>query len=326
MRHGAAIIATGGHEGETTEYEYGNSDQILTQAELKDGLATGEIDVSDAETIVMIQCVGSREKQGREYCSRICCVGAIANALTIKEKNPEARIFILYRDVMTYGFTEQYYTKARLAGIVFVSYSLDNKPKVELTDGKPVIKFIEPVLNSEIQLSPDYLILSTGVDPEASNRDVGKAFGLPVNEDGFFVEADSKWRPVEFLKVGLYVAGVAHSPMTLKDAILQAEAAAQKTYAYLSGRKIHTAHTISRVHDAICVRCQRCVDICPYGARSYDEVLDRIIVDGATCQACGMCGVACQNNAAEIMGFSDKQIMAVIDAKLSKAPMFATAE
>jgi heterodisulfide reductase subunit A len=227
---------------------------------------------------------------------------------------------------MTYGFTEQYYTKARLAGIVFVSYSLDNKPRVELADGNPVIKFIEPVLNSEIQLSPDYLVLSTGVDPEASNRDVGKAFGLPVNEDGFFVEADSKWRPVEFLKVGLYVAGVAHSPMTLKDAILQAEAAAQKTYAYLSGRKIHTAHTISRVHDAICVRCQRCVDICPYGARSYDEVLDRIMVDGATCQACGMCGVACQNNAAEIMGFSDKQIMAVIDAKLSKDPMFTTAE
>lgn len=326
LRHGAAIIATGGHEGETTEYEYGNSDQILTQAELKDGLAAGKIDVSEAETIVMIQCVGSRQKQGREYCSRICCVGAIANALTIKEKNPEARIFILYRDVMTYGFTEQYYTKARLSGIVFVSYSLDNKPKVELADGKPMITFTEPVLNSEIQLSPDLLILSTGVDPEASNRNVGKAFGLPVNADGFFAEADSKWRPIEFLKVGLYVAGVAHSPMTLKDAILQAEAAAHKTYAYLSGRKIHTAHTISRVHDAICVRCQRCVDICPYGARSYDKVLDRIIVDGATCQACGMCGVACQNNAAEIMGFSDKQIMAVIDAKLSRDPMVITAE
>jgi heterodisulfide reductase subunit A len=274
----------------------------------------------------MIQCVGSRQKEGREYCSRICCIGAIANALSIREKNPDARIFILYRDVMTYGFTEQYYTQARLAGIVFVSYSPDNKPKVELTDGSPVITFTEPVLNAEMQLTPDYLILSTGVDAEASNRDVGKAFGLPVNEDGFFVEADSKWRPVEFLKVGLYVAGVAHSPMTLKDAILQAEAAAHKTYAYLSGRKIHTAHTISRVHDAICVRCQRCVDICPYGARSYDEVLDRIIVDGATCQACGMCGVACQNNAAEIMGFSDKQIMAVIDAKLSKDPMATTAE
>lgn len=326
LRHGAAIIATGGHEGKTQEYEYGHSDVILTQAELKDGLATGEIDVSDAETIVMIQCVGSREKQGREYCSRICCIGAIANALTIKEKNPDARIFILYRDVMSYGFTEQYYTKARLAGIVFVSYSLDNKPKVELSDGKPIIKFTEPVLNSEIEISPDFLVLSTGVDPEASNREVGTAFDLPVNEDGFFVEADSKWRPVEFQKVGLYVAGVAHSPMTLKDAILQAEAAAQKAYAYLSGRKIHTAHVISRVHDAICVRCQRCVDICPYGARSYDDVLDRIIVDGATCQACGMCGVACQNNAAEIMGWSDKQIMAVIDTKMSSDPMVTTAE
>lgn len=326
LRHGAAIIATGGHEGKTLEYEYGNCDQILTQAELKEGMETGDIDVSGAETIVMIQCAGSREKQGREYCSRICCIGAIANALTIKEKNPEARIFILYRDVMTYGFTEKYYTQARLAGIIFVSYSLENKPRVELVDGAPVITFTEAVLNSEIRLTPDYIVLSTGVDAEPSNRDVGKAFDLPVNQDGFFEEADSKWRPVEFMKVGLYVAGVAHSPMTLKDALLQAEAAAQKAYAYLSGREIHTARVISKVHDAICVRCQRCVDICPYGARSYDEVLDRIIVDGATCQACGMCGVACQNNAAEIMGWTDKQVMAVLDAKLSKTPATTTAQ
>jgi len=326
LNHGAAILATGGHEGATSEYEYGNSDQILTQAELKKGLFTGAIDVSKAQNIVMIQCVGSREKQGREYCSRICCIGAIANALTIKEKNPNVRIFILYRDVMTYGFTEQYYTKARLAGIVFVNYSLDDKPKVELSEGKPVITFNEHVLNSEIEMSPDLLILSTGIDPESSNKELGDAFGLPVNEDGFFVEADSKWRPIEFQKVGLYLAGTAHSPMTLKDAILQAEAAAQKTYAYLSGREVYTAHVISKVHDAICVRCRRCVDICPYGARSYDEVLDKIIVDGATCQACGMCGVACQNNAAEVMGWSDKQIMAVIDAKLSSDPTPATAE
>jgi heterodisulfide reductase subunit A len=324
LRHGAAILATGGHEGATSEYEYGNSDQILTQAELKKGLASGEIDVRDARNIVMIQCVGSREKEKREYCSRICCIGAIANALTIKEKNPGARIFILYRDVMTYGFTEQYYTKARLAGIVFVNYSLDNKPKVELAEGKPVIRFNEYVLNSEIELSPDLLALSTGVDPESSNKELGDAFGLPVNEDGFFVEADSKWRPIEFNKVGLYLAGVAHSPMTLKEAVLQAEAAAQKAYAYLSGREIHTARVISKSHDAICVRCQRCVDICPYGARSYDEALDKIIVAPATCQACGMCGVACQNNAAEVMGWSDKQIMAVIDARLSNDPAPAT--
>ncbi|MCP3941116.1 MAG: CoB--CoM heterodisulfide reductase iron-sulfur subunit A family protein [Desulfobacteraceae bacterium] len=322
LSHGAAIIATGGLEGKTAEYEYGNSANILTQAQLREGLSTGKIDVSDAQNIVMIQCVGSREKQGRKYCSRICCIGAIANALAIQEKNPDARIFILYRDVMTYGFAEQYYTKARGAGIVFVSYDLDKKPEVELVDGKPVIKFTESVLNSEIELSPDFLILSPGVDPEVSNREVGKAFDLPVNDDGFFIEADSKWRPIEFLRTGFYVAGVAHSPMTLKDAILQAEAAAQKVYAHLSSRKIHRAHVISKVHDAICVRCQRCVDICPYDARSYDKVLDSIMVDAAACQACGMCGVACQNNAARIMGFSDKQIMAVIDAKLSENPMF----
>ncbi len=120
-------------------------------------------------------------------------------------------------------------------------------------------------------MQPYLLALSTGVDPEPSNNELGKALSLPVNEDGFFVEADSKWRPVEFQKVGLYLAGLAHSPMTLKDAILQAEAAAQKVYAFLSGREIHTAHVISKVHDALCVQCRRCVDICPYEARSYDE-------------------------------------------------------
>lgn len=316
LHHGAAILATGGQEGKTSEYEYGNSDQILTQAELKKGLFDGTIDVRAAENIVMIQCVGSREKGKREYCSRICCIGAIENALTIQDKNPDARIFILYRDMMTYGFTEQYYTKARQAGIVFVNYTLDNKPEVTLAEGNPVIRFTDPVLNSEVEMAPDLLVLSTGVDAEVSNPETGAAFHVPVNDDGFFVEADSKWRPVEFNKVGLYLAGVAHSPMTLKDAIMQAEAAAQKVYAYLSGRKIHTAHVMSRVHDALCVRCRRCVDVCPYGARTYDAALDKIIVDGATCQGCGMCGVACPNNAAEVTGWSDKQVMAVIDAKL----------
>ena len=316
LRHGVVIMATGAHEGATTEYGYGASETVLTQAELKKGLASGDIDAGVLENVVMIQCVGSRQKEGRPYCSRICCLGAIGNALTIKEKNPEARVFILYRDIMTYGFYEQYYTKARSTGIIFMNYSLDDKPQVEMVDGKPVVKFMDPVLKEELELPVDLLVLSTGVDPEESNQRLAEAFGVSLTEDGFLAEADSKWRPIEFQKVGLYLAGTAHSPMPLKSVLLQAEAAAQKAYTYLSGREVHTAAVTSMVKDALCIRCQRCVNICPYGARSYDEVERCIKVDAAACQACGMCAVECQNNAAEVRGWSDKQLMATIDAKL----------
>jgi heterodisulfide reductase subunit A len=316
LHHGALIVATGAHEGATGEYGYGAAEGVLTQGELKKGLETGDIDVGEVENVVMIQCVGSRQKEGRPYCSRICCMAAIGNALKIKEMNPEARVFILYRDVMTYGFYEQYYTKARAAGVIFMNYSLENKPQVEMVDGKPVVKLVDPVLDMELDLPADLLVLSTGMDPEESNRRLADAVGVSLTEDGFLAEADSKWRPVEFQKVGMYLAGTAHSPMPLRSVIMQAEAAAQKAYAYLSGREVHTAAVTSVVKDALCIRCQRCVNICPYGARSYNGVNRCIDIDAAACQACGMCAVECQNNAAEVNGWSDKQLMAVIDAKV----------
>jgi heterodisulfide reductase subunit A len=312
------ILATGGHEGATTEYGYGNEEKVLTQSELKTGLADGSIDAGALEDVVMIQCVGSRQKEGRRYCSRICCTWALANALKIKEKNPDARVFVLYRDLMSYGFYEQYYTKARTAGVIFINYSLDNKPQVEMVEGKPVVKFTDNVLNTEMELPADLLVLSTGVDPEESNQKLADAFGVTLNDDGFFAEVDSKWRPIEFQKSGVYLVGTAHSPMPLKSVIMQAEAAAQKAYAYLSGREVHTAGVISKVKDALCIRCQRCVGICPFNARSYNEAENCIDVDPAACQACGLCAVECQNNAAEVTGWSDKQIMASLDAKLDE--------
>ena len=324
LRHGVVIMATGAHEGATTEYGYGASETVLTQAELRKGLTSGDIDAGELENVVMIQCVGSRQKDGRRYCSRICCMGAIANALKIKELNPEARVFILYRDIMTYGFYEQYYTKARAAGIIFMNYNLEDKPQVEMVEGKPVVTFMDPVLNEEMQLPADLLVLSTGVDPEESNQRLADAFKVSLTEDGFLAEADSKWRPIEFQKVGLYLAGTAHSPMPLRSVLLQAEAAAQKAYTYLSGREVHTAAVISLVKDALCIRCQRCVNICPYGARSYNEAEKCIEIDAAACQACGMCAVECQNNAAEVRGWSDKQLMAAIDAKLMDSLLSST--
>ena len=316
LRHGAVILATGGQEGITTEYGYGKSDQILRQVEIEKLLAAGEIDASALDNVVMIQCVGSREKEAREYCSRICCAAALKNAFKIREKNSEARIYILYRDMMTYGFLEQYYTKARGEGIVFVNYELGHKPEVEVVDGKPTVKFTDPVLQMPFEVAADLLVLATGIEPDGSNEQLAQIFGLPLNQDGFFVEADSKWRPVEFKKLGIFFAGTAHSPQPINEAIMQAEAAAQKAYAYLSRSEIHTARVVSSVHDALCARCQVCVEVCPYDARTFNSAENCIIVNAAACQACGICAVACPNNAAEVLGWNEKQTMAVIDARL----------
>jgi heterodisulfide reductase subunit A len=169
------------------------------------------------------------------------------------------------------------------------------------------------------------VVLATGVDPEESNLHLAQAFNIPVTGDWFFAEADSKWRPIEFQKVGIYAVGTANSPMPLRSVLLQAEAAAQKAYTYLSGQQVHTAAVTSLVKDALCVRCLRCVPICPFEARSYNEADKCIDIDAAACQACGMCAVECQNNAAEVKGWSDKQLMAVIDAKLMDSWFSSTA-
>ena len=318
IHHGAAILATGGLEGKVDEYCYGEAATILTQFEMEKGLEDGSVDVSAAEDIVMIQCVGLREQGKREYCSRVCCMWAISNALRIKEKNPDTRILVLYRDVMTYGFLEQYYTKAREAGVIFVPYTLDTRPEVEIIDGKPQVKFRESVLDTDVELSPDYLVLSTGINPDPSTKEVAAAIDLPVNNDGFYEEVDSKWRPVEFQKMGIFLAGAAHSPKPLPDVIMQAEAAAQKTYSYLNQGKLTTARITSKVKDAICIRCQLCVSICPFTARSYNEMEHRIEVDSAACQGCGMCAVACRNSAAEVSGWNDRQMLSMIDTKLDE--------
>lgn len=319
IHHGATILTTGGLEATTEEYAFGQSDAIMTQSQMRDALATDSLDLSTIEDVVMIQCAGSREKDKRNYCSRICCMWAITNAIALKEKNPEIRVIILYRDMMTYGFNELYYTQAREAGVIFVSFTLENKPEVEIVDGRPVVRFTESILAEPMILSADYVVLSTGVSPDASNSTIGQRFGLPLTEDGFFQEIDSKWRPIEFQKLGIFVAGTAHSPQPLKDALMQAEAAAQKTYSFLQGKELQTARTVSTVRDSLCVRCQLCITACPYSARSYDKVENRIKVDSAACQGCGMCAVSCRNNAAQISGWNDKQLMAIVDQKLMDA-------
>jgi heterodisulfide reductase subunit A len=160
-------------------------------------------------------------------------------------------------------------------------------------------------------------VLSTGIAPAETNRELADLFAVALTEDGFFQEAESKWRPVDFLRQGIFVAGVAHSPRPINDTIVQAEAAAQRAFTYLSQRFLSTARSVSRVRDSLCSRCGTCVTICPYEARQLDPAENRIVVDPAACQACGLCSSACPNGAAEVLGLNDKQTMALIDAALS---------
>ncbi len=316
IEHGAAILATGGHQAKTQEYRYEESDRILTQAEVEEQLSSGQMAPKDLDTVVMIQCVGSREKGAHEYCSRVCCAAALKNAFRIKAGNPDARVVILYRDMMTYGFLEKFYTKARREGVLFASYELGAKPQVEIAEGKPVVTFTDPVLRDTVQVTADLLCLSTGVEADASNKDLAEAFGVPLTQDGFFQEAESKWRPVDFLKEGFFLAGTAHSPRPIVEVMAQAEAAAQRAFTYLSKKTVTTARVVAAVHDSLCSRCKTCIDVCPFEARSYDEANDRIVVDDAACQGCGMCAVACPNSAAEVRGVNERQNMAIIEASL----------
>lgn len=246
------------------------------------------------------------------------------NALKIKEKNPEARVYILYRDIMTYGFLERFYSQARAAGVIFINYDLDNKPKVDIVDDKPVLTFTDPVLRLDMQLPADLLVLATGIDPSKGNKTLASAFGLTLTADGFFQEADSKWRPIESDRPGVYIAGMAHTPQLIDETLMQAEAAAHKAFTHLARKTMSVARVVSIVHDALCTRCKRCIDVCPYDARSFDSVNNCIVVNQAACQACGMCAAVCPNSAAEVPGWNEKQIMAVLDAKLSDCrPMAA---
>jgi heterodisulfide reductase subunit A2 len=310
------ILATGAKPASTEEYGHGACDRVLTQDELGRALADGALDPATLGTGGFIQCVGSREPGGREYCSRVCCAGALAHALALKHRNPSTRVVVLYRDLMAYGMLERAYSEARGAGVVFAAYERDAKPEVAIAGGRPQVVFTDPVLGEPVSVAADLVCLGTGLAPNPSNAHLGALFGVELTADGFFQEADAKWRPVDTLRAGVFVAGTAHSPRRTSEALLQAEAAAHRAFAVISRRELTAARVVAQVHDSLCARCQVCVDVCPYHARTFDAADRRILVDAAACQGCGMCAVACPSGAAEVLGMGERQHLAVVDAAL----------
>jgi heterodisulfide reductase subunit A len=311
---GAIVVATGGEESRPTEYLYGQTEQVITQRELEERLVGGTVNPQDLKAIVMIQCVGSRDAE-RPYCSRVCCSQALKNALTLKRQNPEVEIVIFYRDVMSYGFKEEYYTQAREAGVLFVRYEVDQKPEVTRDGEKLKVQAIDPALGENIVVEPDLVVLSPAIVPNG-NEDLARMLGVDLTEDGFFQEAESKFRPVDTLKEGIYVCGLAHSPRSVSETITQAQAAGQRAARLLAQTNLVPGKLISQVNERRCSGCELCIAACPYDARVKDLERGVVVVRAALCQGCGACVTACPNAAASLTELDDKQIFSIMDVVL----------
>jgi heterodisulfide reductase subunit A-like polyferredoxin len=309
LAHGAVIIATGAEEYKPTEHLYGQNENVMTQMELEDKLAKGEF---NANTVVMIQCVGSRE-EARPYCSRVCCSQAVKNALKIKELKPETNVFILYRDLRTYAFNEQHYYKAREKGVRFVRYEEDKKPTVT-AEGSPAVTFYDPLLRADLTINTDVVVLSAGTVSRAGNRVIAEMLRVPLNQDKFFLEAHLKLRPVDFPADGLYVCGIGHAPKNVEETITQASAAAARASTVLSKKQIQAEATISYVDPEVCRGCGQCVSICAYGALELDPVKKIAMVRETVCQGCGACAATCPSKAIRHKNWNPKQFFEMIEA------------
>ncbi len=315
--HGIVIIATGGKEYVPDEYLYGKNEHVMTQHQFEEKLANDE-KLDSAATLVMVQCVGSRNDE-HPYCSRYCCSQAIKNALKAKEKYPDLNIFVLYRDIRTYGTKEVYYNQAREKGIMFVRYDEERKPDVSEKNGKVIVTLPDPVLKQTLQIDADYLVLSTGMVPQDDNDVYGKMLKVPLNQDGFFLEAHMKLRPVDFATDGIFMCGICHSPKMIDESIAQANAAVSRACTILALDEIEAEGTVAYVEKTKCAACGTCESVCPFGAVKVIEKETRsgteryAEVTAALCKGCGACASSCRMSAIDVKGFSNKDIMAMVE-------------
>ncbi len=318
INHGVVIVATGAQEYKPTEYLYGQDEMVMTQLELEEKLSNDNIEV---KAVVMILCTGSREEP-RLYCSRVCCSQAIKNALKIKEKSPNTNVFVLYRDVRTYGFNEAYYSKAREKGVRFIRYEVNGKPQVSRDNGQLNVSVHDQLLDTEININCDLLALSAATIPRDTNKDLAQKLKLPLTEDGFFLEAHMKLRPVDFASDGIFLCGLAHSPKLIDESITQASATAARASTILSKQKIQLEAAISEVVDENCDGCAYCIDPCPYDAITLIEYMKEGAVkktvesDPAKCRGCGVCMATCPKLGIYVRNFKPEQISAMVEAAL----------
>ena len=314
IRHGVVILATGAVEYLPTEYLYGRDPRILTQQELEQQLVKGGF---DAKSVVMIQCVGSRTRE-RPNCSRICCGHAVKNALKIKELKPETEVYVLYKDMRTFGFYEDYYREAAEKGVIFVNYDDEHKPKVSVENGKLKVTAWEPVVKEWFSVEPEALVLSVATVPNADNHRLAEMLDIPLTEDGFFLETRIELNAVDTPREGVFICGLAHSPKFIEETITEAYAAAAHAAKVLSKELLEFEGTVAVVDEDLCSGCRVCESLCEYGAIEMKEKEEKNVahVIEALCKSCGVCGAACPTNAIELGNFTTEQLITQIRSAL----------
>jgi heterodisulfide reductase subunit A len=320
IKHGAAVIATGADQYKPTEYLYGEDARVITNLELEEQIAKGDEKVLNAQSLVMIQCVGCRQED-RNYCARICCSESIKNALKLKEIHPKMDIYILFRDMRTYGFKEDYYREAADKDVKFIRYEPEDKPQVEpgkAEDGRPVLKVIATdfILGKKLELDADVIALAAAVIPSAGNRDVSLLFKVSLGPDDWFKEAHVKLRPVEFAADGVYLCGMAHYPKHISETISQAYGAAGRALTLLSRDIVTVSGSVCGVDENKCISCGACITVCTYGAIEFYDTPEgrKAKVNPVLCKGDGLCNTVCPTAAISLKHFTDEELLSQIDA------------
>ncbi|TFG22536.1 MAG: CoB--CoM heterodisulfide reductase iron-sulfur subunit A family protein [Promethearchaeota archaeon] len=305
IESGIIIVATGASPLSPEGYYSYNGKDIISQMELEHLLKNNSV---YANNVIMIQCVGCRNEE-RKYCSNICCMGALKNAMLIKEKNPDAHVSIIFRDIQTKGTTyEAYYRKAREKGILFIKYLPEKPPVIK----KDHIQVYNEFLNHEISISYDLIVLSMPLIANDDSETLAKMLKVPLEVNGFFLEAHVKLRPVDFATDGIYVCGSAHWPADISECISQSNAAASRASTILSKDMLEVEGSTAEINEDLCVGCEACIKLCPYSAISKDEETDTVIVNKVICKGCGVCGASCPHQAITIHHFTGDQILSAI--------------
>jgi heterodisulfide reductase subunit A2 len=319
IQHGASVVAIGADEYQPTEYLYGENDKVYTHLELGEQIAKDNESVVHAQNLVMIQCVGCRNED-RNYCSRVCCSHAVKNALKLKEINPDMNIYVLFRDMRTYGFREDSYREASDKEVKFIRYEPEEKPQVQAVKagGKDVLRVTlpDPILGQRLELDADILSLAAAVIPTESTQEIARMFKVTVSPDNFFKEAHAKLKPVEFAADGVFLCGTAHYPKHIPETINQAYGAAGRVLTLLSHDTVTASGSVCEVCDDDCVSCGACISACTYDAISFRETPQgkKAWVNPILCKGDGVCNAKCPTHAIILKHFTDEEIVSQIDA------------
>jgi len=320
IKHGAAVIAIGANVYKPTEYLYGTDDRVMTHLELEERIYQGDEKIKNAKNLVMIQCVGCRNED-RNYCSRICCGESTKNALKLKELNPKMDIYILFRDIRTYGFREDFYREAANREVKFIRYEPQDKPLVEAgesQEGQPILKVtaMDYVLGNKLEIEADFVALAAAIVPAAGSKETAQQFKVSLGQDGFFQEAHVKLRPVEFAADGVYLCGMAHYPKHITETINQAYGAAGRVLTLLSHDTVVASGSVCEVNEKKCMGCGTCAAVCTYGSIEMRKTANgmKAIVNPILCKGDGLCNAKCPTGAIQLKHFTDKGLLAQIDA------------